>query len=230
MAEKLNLARIKKYGQTFEISVDPDLALQFKEGDINDIREVLHSEQIYDDAKKGNVTPPAKLKEVFKTDDPLKVAEIIIKEGEIQSSSEHRSKEREQKLNKLIGMIHKMGIDPTNNLPHPAHRIEAALEEAKFRLDEHKTVEEQLDGALSKLRPIIPIKIEQRILIITIPATHAGKANGIIRGNCKILNEDWRNDGSWSVKIEIPAGFQEELMDKLNAVTHGDVEIDVLKD
>jgi ribosome maturation protein SDO1 len=230
MADKLNLARIKKFGQNFEISIDPDAALKFKEGEINNIREVLHSEQIYDDAKKGNVTPPTKLLEVFKTDDPLKVAEIIIKEGEVQSTSEHRTKEREQKLSQLVAMIHKMGINPTNDLPHPANRIEAALEEAKFRLDEHKSAEEQFEDALSKIRPIIPIKIEQRILLITIPGAHVGKSNSVIRGNCKILNEDWRSDGSWAVKVEIPAGMQEELMDKLNAITHGDAQLEVLGD
>ena len=228
MAEKLNLARIKKFGQTFEISIDPDLALKFKDGDIENIREVLHSEQIFLDARKAEIAPSNKLIEVFKTDDPLKVAEIIIKEGEIQSTSEHRSKEREQKLNQLVGMIHKMGINPTNNLPHPRNRIEAALEEAKFRLDEHKSAEEQFEDALNKIRPIIPIKIEQRTLVLTIPGAHVGKANGIIRGNCKILNEDWRSDGSWAVKVEIPAGMQEELMDKVNAITHGDVQIKVL--
>ncbi len=230
MADKLNLARIKKFGQTFEISIDPDVALKFRDGEINNIREVLHSEQIFLDAKKGEVAPSNKLMEVFKTTDPLKVAEIIIKEGEVQSTSEHRSKEREHKLNHLVGMIHKMGINPTNNLPHPRNRIEAALEEAKFRLDEHKTAEEQLEDALSKIRPIIPIKIEQRTLMITIPGAHVGKANGVIRGNCKILNEDWRQDGSWFVKVEIPAGFQEELMDQLNGITRGDVQIDILKE
>ena len=230
MADKLSLARIKKFGQTFEISIDPEAALKFKNGDINNIREVLHSEQIFLDAKKGEIAPSNKLQEVFKTDDPLKVAEIIIKEGEIHTTSEHRSKEREQKLNQLIGMIHRMGINPTNNLPHPANRIEAALEEAKFRLDEHKSAEDQLEDALSKIRPIIPIKIEQRILVLTIPGAHVGKANGLVRGNCKILNEDWRQDGSWAVKVEIPAGFQEELMDKLNGITHGEVQVEVLSD
>ena len=230
MADKLNLARIKKFGQSFEISIDPDAALKFKDGELNNIREVLHSEQVFLDARKAEIAPSSKLIEVFKTDDPLKVAEIIIREGEVQSTSEHRSKEREQKLNQLVGMIHKMGIDPTNNLPHPRNRIEAALEEAKFKLDEHKTAEDQFEDALSKIRPIIPIKIEQRTLILTIPGAHVGKANGVIRGNCKILNEDWRQDGSWAVKVEIPAGFQEELMDKLNGITHGEVQMEVLSD
>jgi ribosome maturation protein SDO1 len=228
MAEKLNLARIKKFGENFEISVDPDLALKFKHGEINNVRECLQSEQIYSDANKALVIPSAKLQEIFKTDDPLKVAEIIINEGEIQLTSDHRAKEREHKLNQLIHLISKQAIDPQSGLPHPPNRIEAALEEGKIRLDDNKSVEEQFDEVVTKLRPIIPIKIEQRILQITIPATFVGKANGIIRSN-KVLGEDWRTDGSWSVKVEIPAGFQEELIDKLNSITSGQVVVEVVE-
>jgi ribosome maturation protein SDO1 len=229
MAEKLNLARIKKFGENFEISVNPDLALKFKQGEIRDVRECLLSEQIYSDANKALVIPSAKLQEVFKTDDPLRVAEIIIKEGEIQLTSDHRAKEREQKLNKLIHMISKQAVDPQSGLPHPPARIEAALEEGKIRLDENKSVEAQFDDIVAKLRPIIPISIEQKVLNVVIPASFVGKANGLIRGNSKILGEDWRSDGSWSVKVEIPAGFQEEFIDKLNSITSGQVVVEVME-
>jgi len=228
MAEKLNLARIKKFGENFEISVDPDLALKFKQGEIRDVRECLQSEQIYSDANKALVIPSAKLQEIFKTDDPLKVAEIIIKEGEIQLTSDHRAKEREQKLNKLIHLISKQAIDPQSGLPHPPNRIEAALEEGKIRLDDNKSVEEQFDDIVAKLRPIIPLKIEQRILNVVIPASFVGKANNLIRSN-KVLGEDWRTDGSWAVKVEIPAGYQEEFIDKLNSITSGQVVVEVLE-
>ena len=229
MAEKLNLARIKKFGDNFEISVNPDLALKFKNGDIRDVRECLQSEQVYSDANKALVIPSAKLLEVFKTDDPLKVAEIIIKEGEIQLTSDHRAKERDQNLRKLIDMVHKQAIDPQSGLPHPATRIEAALEEGKIRLDNNKSVEDQFDDIITKLRPIIPLKIEQRTLQVTIPSNDVGKTNSIIRNGSKILGEDWRTDGSWSVKVEIPAGFQEEFIDKLNSITSGQVVVDVLE-
>ena len=49
---------------------------------------------------------------------------------------------------------------PTTHTPHPVTRIELALEEAKFHVDEFTSVEEQLQEALKKLRPIIPIKFE----------------------------------------------------------------------
>ena len=223
MADKLNLARIKKFGQNFEISVDPDLALKFKKGELDNLREVLHSDQIYSDAKKGQVVSPEKLVEAFKTDDPLKVAEIIIKEGEIQLTSEHRGKEREQKLKQLINKIHQMSVDPKTNLPHPANRIDAALEEAKIKLDEHKSLEEQFDDIISKLRPILPIKIEMKKMTITIPSLYAGKSYPIVTKQGKVISDDWLGDGSWRVVLEIPAGMQQDLIDTLNSLTKGEV-------
>jgi len=225
--EKINLARLRKFGQIFEISVDPDLAMKFKQGELNDISEVLKSEQIFSDAKKGQVISQDELQKVFKTTDVLEVATKIVNEGEVQLSSDYRNQEREQKKKKLVGMIHRMAIDPKTNLPHPPQRIELALEQAKIHLDDHKTIEEQFDKIISKLQPIIPIKIEQKIMTVKIPAAHVGKSNHLIRNNSKILKEDWNSDGSWNVRIEIPAGFQQDLMDQLNSVTHGEVEIDI---
>ena len=45
----------------------------------------------------------------------------------------------------------------------------------------------------------------------------------------KVLQEDYKNDGSLQAVVEIPAGMQEELMDKLNSLTHGSVIVDILK-
>lgn len=225
--EKLNLARLKKFGQNFEISVDSDLALEFKEGKIVNVSEVLKVEEIFFDAKKALVASKDELEKVFETTDTLKIAEIIINQGEIQLSAEHRSKEREQRRKKLINMVHRMAIDPKTNLPHPITRIEAALEQGKINLDDHKTVEEQFEKVISKLRPIIPVKVEMRKLLVTIPGKYIGKSNHLVRNNSKILKEDWNIDGSWRIKVEIPAGFQQEFIDLLNAVTHGDINVDI---
>ena len=39
----INLARLKKNGEHFEVDVDPDLALRFKQDGSVDIREVLNA-------------------------------------------------------------------------------------------------------------------------------------------------------------------------------------------
>jgi ribosome maturation protein SDO1 len=222
---KLNLARIKKDSQTFEVNIDPDLAVKFKKGEPIDIREVLKAEQIFLDAKKGEFAPETKLKEVFHTTDSLKIAEIIIKEGEIQLTSEYRQEQREQKKKKLVELIHRNAVNPTNNLPHPPQRIELAFEEAKVKIDDYKTAEEQIEDILSKLKPIIPIKFEQSKLTLQIPPAYAPKAYSLVQKYSKILKENWNNDGGWTATVEIPAGLKAEFMDKLNSFTHGEITI-----
>lgn len=106
-------------------------------------------------------------------------------------------------------------------------RIESALDQAKVHLDENRSVEEQLDAVITKLRPILPIKIEQKRLSITIPAQYAGKAQSILR-SAGIQKEDWKSDGSWEVSMEVPAGLLQECIDKVNAVTKGQAVVKIL--
>ena len=223
MSEKINLARLKKFGHTFEISVDPDKALHYKKGELNDITEVLLAERIFTDAKKGLVASYQALQETFKTTDVRSIAQIIVKEGEIQHTAEFRTQEREQRQKRLVYLIHKQAVDPKTGYPHPLERIETALNEAKIHLDEHKTIEEQLDSIISKLRPLLPLKIEQKKITITVPAQFAGKAYATVKNNSTILRENWNNNGSWTGTVELAAGLYPEFLEKLNALTHGQV-------
>ncbi len=227
MPPKITIARLKKFGKTFEISIDPEQALRYKKGELHDLGEVLHADRIFLDAKKGLVASHSDLEQAFKTSDANKIADVIIKEGEIQFTADHRQQEREEKRKKLIYLIHKQAIDARTGFPIPSERIEAALEQAKVHLDDHKTVEEQFDTIITKLRPILPIKIEQKRLSILIPAIHAGKAQSTLRA-VGIQKEDWKSDGSWEVIIEVPAGLLQEFIDKVNAVTHGQAIIKIL--
>ena len=225
----LNLARLKKEGLNFEIDVDPDLAVDFKEGKDIKIRNVLKAAEIFSDVKKGLVAAESNLKKVFDTTDVYQVAEIIIKQGEIQLSAEHRTKVREQKRKKLISLIAKQAVDPKTHLPHPPQRIEAAMEEAKVRLDERKSAEEQVKDVLKKINVVLPIKLENVQIEIHIPAEYAVKSYSSVKSLAKILNETWNNDGSWTSVIEMPAGLQNNLFDKLNSMTHGNAETKIIK-
>ena len=225
MSEKMTIARLKKFGQTFEISIDADKALEFKQGGVSDLREVLLADNIFSDAKKGLIAPSESLAKAFETTEIEKIAEIIIRKGEIQLSSEHRSAERDQKRKRLVELIHRQAINPATGLPHPVARIEAALEEGKIHLDNHRSLEEQFDSIISKLRPIIPLKIEQKQCVVTIPANYAGKSYQVVKEGCKVLQEEWKSDGSWQVKVEMPAGMYPDFIDRLNSLTHGEVEI-----
>jgi len=46
-----------------------------------------------------------------------------------------------------------------------------------------------------------------------------------IKNNSKLLKEEWFSDGSWKIKMEIPAGFYLEFIEKINSMTHGEIRI-----
>lgn len=224
----MNLATLKKGGERFEIDVDPDLAIDFKTGKNVDMHDVLKAEKIFSDTKKGLIASEHKMIELFKTSDPLEVAKIIIREGEIQLSSEYRAKKQEEKRNKIVSMIARNAINPTNKLPHPPNRIEAAMKEAKVKIDDFKTPEEQVERIVKELQPIIPIKIEVEKVEIRIPSAYAPKAHPFIKSYCKIIKEVWEDDRSWYGVVELPGGLVEELFSKLNSLTKGDVETKII--
>jgi len=170
------------------------------------------------------------MKKLFGTDDSLKVAEIILKEGEIQLTAEHRKKIREQKHRLVIEMIHRNAVDPKTHIPHPINRIESAMEEAKVRIDEFKRPEEQVGRIVSQLQAILPIKMEvAEISIRVFNAQNAARAYPLIKSTAHIIKDEWLNDGSWSGVVELPAGLSEDFFGKLNKLTKGEIESKIIK-
>lgn len=219
----LNLARLKKAGENFEIDVDPDMAIDLKHGKAIDIKDALKAEKIFADAKKGLLASEQRLEQVFGTTDVLEIAKKIIEEGEIQLTADYRQKLRDAKRKRIMEIIRRNGVDPKTHLPHPLQRLENAFEEAKIKIDEFDPDEKQVQEILKKLRPILPIKFEVKEIEVILGPEYAGKAYSTVKSCGKLLADEWRNDGSWRCVIEIPAGMQEEFFDKLNNMTHGEV-------
>jgi ribosome maturation protein SDO1 len=236
-----NLARLKVAGHNLEIVVDPDQAIEYKtalkarkEKDMAevgepDLREVLKSEEIFHDAQKGQLASENFLQDEFNTIEPLEIAEKILLDGEIQLTAEHRKRIMDNKRKQIIEIIHRHAIDPTNGLPHPVSRIERMLEETHFKIDQYKRAEDQVDDAMHQLKPIIPIKFDTKQVEAKIYAEFAHKVYGNLK-QYKILREAWNNDGSLTMLFEVPAGIRVEFIDKLNEMTHGNIEITVVEE
>lgn len=205
----------------FELVVDPDEAVKLRETGEGSVVDVVRAQKVFSDAKKGAVASPEELKALFGTDQFEEVAATILKEGEIQLTAEHRERVREVKRKQLVTLLHRNAIDPKTRLPHPEKRIELALEEAKVKIDEFRTVEQQLDDVVRKLQPILPLRFEVAHLTVRVPSQYAGKLYGEIEQMAKIVKDSWLNDGSWQAEVELPAGLKVELVEMLNNATHG---------
>jgi ribosome maturation protein SDO1 len=223
------IARLDSHGSSFEVLVDPDLALDFKKGKEIEISDILVSEEIFKDSKKGDRASLDHIKEVLDVDNALEAAKIIIRRGELQLTTQQRKKIQEDRWKQVIAIIARNAINPQTKLPHPPTRIERAMEEARVHVDLFKPAEEQVPGVLKVLRPIIPIKFEKKEVAVKVPSQYAGKAVGAVKSYGDVKKEEWQKDGSWIGLLELPAGIVEEFFDKLNQITHGDVETRILK-
>lgn len=217
----LTVARLKKGGENYEVSVNSEAAINFKKG-LGEFGDVLKNEEIWADAKKGKLASENKLMSVFKTDNKIEIAKKIVKEGEIQLTADYRSKQLEEKKKMIIETIHRNAIDPRTNAPVPITRLENAFDEAKVHVDD-RPVDQQINDILDKLRPVLPIRFEIKKIQIIIPAEHASKSYHVIKAY-KIVKEEWQNDGSLKAVIELPSAMQTDFFDKINNVTHGGVE------
>jgi ribosome maturation protein SDO1 len=223
------IARYETGGKVFEILVKPELAFQYKETGKPDIREVLVGEFIYKDAKKGLKASPEDIKKVFGTEDIYAVADVILKKGELQLTTEQRRKMLEDKKKLIITYISRNAVDPKTKLPIPPQRIERAMEEARVSVDLYKPVEEQALQIVKAINRILPIKIARALVKIEIPPSHSSKVASQLKMLGAIRKSEWRNDGSLLVEVEIPAGMQTEFIDKVNKLTQGEANIVILK-
>ncbi len=222
-------ARLERGGENFEILVKPQAVERIREGKQVNLVDSLAIDAIFRDLKKGLRASEERMKELFGTDDPIKVAETIIKKGDIHLSTEQRRALQELKRKQIVSHIAANAINPQTGTPHPPQRIEVAMEEAKLHIDPFRSVEEQVGRVLEALRPLIPIRIEKARMAIKLLPTDVGRCYGEIRSYGTVEKEEWQADGSWVGVVEVPAGLQGEFLDRLNERTHGNVETKILK-
>ncbi len=223
----MNLARLKKHGETFEVVLkDVEKAFNLRQGKEEKIDEIIRSEHIFFDAKKGNLASEDDLEKVFETSNPLKVAETIIKEGEINLTSEQRDKINEAKKRKIIAYIHRNGFDPKTKLPHPVQRIENALEEAKISINPEENFDYILKRVIEKIKTVLPISFEKLHLKITIPQEHAAKTYSAVKRKYSLSSESWKNDGSVYFELDIVSGEKQDLFSLVNKLTNGTAQIE----
>jgi len=221
--EEAVIARLKVFGHNFEIFVDLEKALQYKEGKIKDIKEVLVVEDIFKDAKKGERVSSELLKKVFQTEDIYKIADKIIKEGEIQITTEYRRKLIEQKRRQIIEYIRKMTVDPRTNLPFTYQRLEEMLESIGFHIDPFKPVEAQVNELLKQLKKKYPIKVEIVKIKVIIPYKYSKIVN-ILKRKYKIVKEEWKEN--WIGYFEVPIGIKSEFYSEIGKLTNGEATIE----
>jgi len=216
-------------GEKFEILVKPDPALEYKLGKRKDVSSVLVSDEVYTDSNKGTRASTEKLLKAFNTNDTILIIEQILKKGDLNLTTDQRRKMTSEKRKQIIDYIAKTFVDPRSHLPHPPLRIEQALEQARVSIDPFKNTEEQARDVVEKLRTIIPLKSENLLLEIVVPAQYAAQSYSVLKSNGTLKKEEWQNNGSLKAILEIPAGARANVIDRLGSITKGSATVEMVK-
>ncbi|MEE8181372.1 MAG: ribosome assembly factor SBDS [Nitrosopumilaceae archaeon] len=229
MVDKVTVVRYSYEGEKFEILVKPDPALEYKLGKRKDISSILVSDEIYSNSNKGTRASTEKLLKAFKTDDATLIAERILQKGDLNLTTDQRRKMTQEKRKQLVDYISKTYVDPKSHLPHPPLRIEQAMEDGKVSIDPYKNVDEQVKDIVEKLRSIIPLKSENLVLEIIVPAQYAAKSYSVLKSTGTLKKEEWQSNGSLKAILEIPAAARPNVIDRLGSITKGTASVEVTK-
>ncbi len=221
---KTVVAKYSHNGEEFEILVDSDLAYEYITGKRKDPLVALQSEEIFKDANKAERQSQDKIQKVFNTIDLAKVVEIILKKGQVPLTTEQRHKLVEEKRKQIVQIIATNSIDPRTNTHHPTQRIEKAIEDARVNVDPFKAASEQTEEILKKINMILPIKFAVMKVEVMIPAAYANRCFNTLK-QYGLKSEEWQSNGSLKARLEFPAGLRDELYEKLNNLTKGEVQV-----
>ncbi len=223
------IARWETGGSRFEVLVDPAAVQDLKDGKDVDLTDKLALDQVFKDAKRGDKISEEYLEKTFHTRNLAAIAKQIVQKGEVQVTTEQRHQLQAAKQRQIVQTIARNAMNPQTGAPHPAARIEAAMAEAKVHVDPFRPVDAQVQEVIQKLRPLLPIRLDVVKVRVKLPAQHYPRVIGELKGLGRLVDEQWLGDGSWSGVLEIPAGVQTELYEKLNARTKGAAETALVK-
>jgi ribosome maturation protein SDO1 len=228
MVDKVTVVRYSYEGEKFEILVKPDEALEYKLGKRKDISSVLVSDEIYSDSSKGTRASSEKLLKAFKTEDATAIAERIMQKGDLNLTTDQRRKMTSEKRKQIVNYISKTYVDPKSHLPHPPLRIEQAMEDGRVSIDPHRSVDDQVKEIVEKLRSIIPLKSENLVLEIIVPAQFAAQSYSVLKSTGSLKKEEWQPNGSLKAILEIPAAARPNVIDRLGSITKGTASVEVV--
>jgi len=220
------LVKMKVQGKHYEILVDLELALKLRKGMPVNIQNVLLANNIFTNHKTSSKAADADLVAGFGTADVFAVADRMVKKGDIQLPKEYKDEQQDNKRKQVADWLIKNAVDAKTGRPFTPQMIENAMKQAGINIT-NLPVDQQISGITEALKTILPIKIETKKIAITIPAIHTGKVYGLIKDYKE--KEDWLSNGDLKVIINIPVGLQMEFYDKLNAITHGSVVSEEMK-
>lgn len=226
---EISVVKYDQEGFHFEVAVNADLVFKYRRGEDNvTADEVLRSRRVFTNATEGTEVFDGSLKRIFNTTDNFEAAKHILQDGNVELTPYHRQQLHRQRKANLLDMIVEKAIDPRTGTPHPRSRIKKILEHGGIDIDEFRPAEQQLWDVINQVNEHVPLDVQRRIICIDVPQSKAYELRDHLENYGDVLDEDW--DGErYTCRLRVPAGLQNDFLEKANAITKGDIHTEVTK-
>lgn len=225
----LTVVRYTSHGKRFEIIVDPENAWLYKQGEKIPIDDIVEGFTVFENLSKGLKADTTILADVFGSEDEKSIIMSILDKGELLITQEQRNRFLKEKREEIINYLMKHAVNPKTKSPHPASRIEKAMDEAGVRIERKEPAPDQARRILKDIQSIIPIQIESAKIEFVIPPADTGKMYGFVQSSGDIVKENWGKDGTLTMIIQVPAGMVAELLESTSDRSKGRVQATVIE-
>jgi rRNA metabolism SBDS family protein len=215
----------KKDNQIFQVLVDYNKLLDFREKKEINIFDVLADTDIYIDTKKGLRQSEKLIKNIFKEKTEEEVLTEILEKGDCQVPTKYLNQQREKIKEKIVQYIIDNCINPQTNGKFTSSMIKTEIDKISFSFNPDMDFINQAEKIIKKLQLKFPIKIDLKSLLITIPAKYTNKFyNKNFRGLGKITKEFYDNYGSLKLHMDVNSSNFENVISyiKLNSNNEGE--------
>jgi len=222
----MQVVRYKHGKINFEVACKVGTVLKYRKAQLG-FEDVLYSEEIWKDLKKGDRPSLEELMASFNTDDVKAIAKLIVDKGELQLNETERKEILEKKRNEIINYIHKYYIDPKTKTMIPVTRIDSALTEIKVRIDADQPVERQIQEIIKKLPGVLTIKRAEITGLITTTNQFSGQVAGVLKKfNVTIQGTNYTSDNC-EYSVAMVPGDYDKILSELNNTTKGSYDFKV---
>ena len=224
-----SLVRYTKHGKRLEIVVDPKKAWLYKQGEDIPIDDIVDAYIVFTNFSKGEKAGATELANILGTEDDVEAVKKILDEGDLLITQEQRKEFLKKKRQEVIDFIHAYCVNPRTKAPHPKNRIEAAMDQAGVNLNYREPAKEQALRVINKLKTVLPLQMETATVEFRVPPTLSGQFYGLLTNSGEVVKEEWGNDGSLSITLQLPGGIMAELMDQIASKSKGKIQTKVVK-
>lgn len=123
------VVRLKRKGKRFELACYKNKVVSWREGNEEDLDEVLQTENVFTNVSKGVLAKTKDLKDCFKTEDKQKILLEILKKGELQVSERERQYKAGNLFNEIAVLVAQTCVDPSTKRPFSVGIIERSMKE-----------------------------------------------------------------------------------------------------